>query len=306
VADPQYADKSTAGNRYYRESLWKLDQAIDTFRHNHVDFVQNLGDIIDAEWGSYDSIIPVYQHLSPDVENYHLLGNHDFAIDSSHLENLLEMLSMPDYYYSYVKKSWRFLVLDATDYSYYANLSHKHDTALINAYYNNIQGHPNHKPWNGAIGKEQQDWLKKELENAELSGQKVIIFSHMPVRPLNTSENLWNDYEIIDIIENSSCVKAFINGHRHSGNYVFKNGIHYVTIFGMVETMINSFGILEIYKDSLVLKGYGNQKNYLLESVRNAGTRDAASSTGVKYQKPGGLRLSVVNDSIPKVIHKNL
>src|SRR4030042_3150575 len=194
VADPQYADKITAGNRYYRESLWKLEEAIDTFNYNHVDFVQNLGDIIDGDWGSYDSILPVYQNLSPDIENYHLLGNHDFAIDSLHLENLLEILSMPDYYYSYVKKSWRFIVLDATDYSYYTNLIHKHDTTLINAYYNNIKGQPNHKSWNGAIGKEQQDWLKKGLENAELSGQEVIVFSHMPVRPLNTSENLWNDY----------------------------------------------------------------------------------------------------------------
>jgi len=264
VADPQYANKTSAGNRYYRESLWKLKEAIDTFNYNHVDFVQNLGDIIDGDWGNYDSIIPVYQNLSPDIENYHLLGNHDFAIDSSHLEKLLQILSMPDYYYSYVKKSWKFIVLDANDYSYYANLLHKHDTALINAYYNNIKGQPNFQSWNGAIGKEQQDWLKKELDSAESSGQKVIVFSHMPLMPLNTPENLWNNYEIIEIIENSSSVKAFINGHRHSGDYVFKNGIHYITVSGMVETMINSFGILRIYRDSLVLKGYGKQNDLLI------------------------------------------
>jgi manganese-dependent ADP-ribose/CDP-alcohol diphosphatase len=264
VADPQYADKITSGERYYRESLWKLKEAIDTFNHNHVDFVQNLGDIVDGDWKSYDSIIPVYQNLNPDIENYHLLGNHDFSIDSSHLENLLEMLSMPSYYYSYVKKSWKFIVLDANDYSYYANLIHKYDTALINTYYNNIRSQPNFKHYNGAIGKEQQDWLKKELQSAESQGQKVIIFSHMPVQPLNTSENLWNDYDIIDIIENSSCVRAFINGHRHSGDYIFKNGIHYITVAGMVETMLNSFGILKIYNDSLVLTGYGRQNNYSL------------------------------------------
>lgn len=264
VADPQYANKTSAGNRYYRESIWKLKEAIDTFNYNHIDFVQNLGDIIDGGWGNYDSILPVYQNLCPDIENYHLLGNHDFAIDSSHLKNLLEILSMPNYYYSYVKKSWRFIVLDANDYSYYANLSHNYDTALINAYYINIRGQPNFKTWNGAIGKDQQNWLKKELESAESLGQKVIIFSHMPIQPLNTTENLWNDYEIIDIIENSSCVRAFINGHHHSGNYVFKNGIHYITLYGMVETLTNSFGILEIYIDSLVLKGYGNQNNLLL------------------------------------------
>jgi len=32
----------------------------------------------------------------------------------------------------------------------------------------------------------------------------------------------------------------------------------------MVETITNSFGILEIYNDSLILKGFGNQKDLLL------------------------------------------
>ena len=29
VADPQYADKPVAGKRFYRETLWKLEEAID-------------------------------------------------------------------------------------------------------------------------------------------------------------------------------------------------------------------------------------------------------------------------------------
>lgn len=73
VADPQYADKQTTGKRYYRESLWKLEEAIDTFNYYGVDFVQNLGDVIDVDWGSYDSIIPIYQKLNPDIENHQLL-----------------------------------------------------------------------------------------------------------------------------------------------------------------------------------------------------------------------------------------
>ena len=260
VADPQYADKPTAGKRHYRESLWKLKEAIVTFNDNHVDFVQNLGDIIDVEWKSYDSIIPLYQNLNPGIENYHLLGNHDFAVDSTHLANLLETLSMPDYYYSYAKKGWRFIVLDATDYSYFSNSLHKHDTNQVNSYYNSTSGKSNHYRWNSAIGKKQQNWLKQELESARSLEQRVIVFSHMPLRPLNNPENLWNNEVIIEILENSSNVVAFINGHNHAGDYVSKNGIHYITIFGMVDTMINSYGILEIYKNSLVLIGYGNQK----------------------------------------------
>jgi hypothetical protein len=100
VADPQYADKPLAGKRYYRESLWKLKEAVTTFNESQVDFVQNLGDIVDVGWISYDSILPVYRHLEPGIDHYHLLGNHDFAIPPSRMENLIERLSMPDYYYS--------------------------------------------------------------------------------------------------------------------------------------------------------------------------------------------------------------
>ncbi len=84
----------------------------------------------------------------------------------------------------------------------------------------------------------------------------------MPLRPLGQDTNLWNNEEIIEIIENNSSVVAFINGHRHEGGYDYKNGIHYITIFGMLDTMISSYAILEIYRDSLILKGYGNQKSY--------------------------------------------
>jgi hypothetical protein len=42
--------------------------------------------------------------------------------------------------------------------------------------------------------------------------------------------------------------------------------------------------------------------DHLLESVRNAGPREGVSSTGIKYMKPGGLRPSVVKESIPKDI----
>ncbi len=261
VADPQYADKATAGKRYYSESLKKLEEAIDTFNYYQVDFVQNLGDIIDVGWESYDPILSVYKSLNPDIENHHLLGNHDFSIDPTHLDSLPEVLSMPDLYYSYIKKGWRFIVLDATDYAYFSNPMHGHEPGLIDAYFERTKGKSNHYTWNSAIGPEQQNWLKKELERAKSLGQKVIIFSHMPVKPLGAAHNLWNNEEIINIIENSSNVVAYINGHNHAGDYVFSNGVHYITLFGMVDTPMNSYGILEIFEDHITLKGHGNQRD---------------------------------------------
>lgn len=42
--------------------------------------------------------------------------------------------------------------------------------------------------------------------------------------------------------------------------------------------------------------------DYLLESVRNKGPQHRVSSTGIKYQTPGGIRPEVVRNSIPKDI----
>lgn len=260
VADPQYANKESTEKRYYSGSLLKLEEAIDSFNYYRVDFVQNLGDIIDDKWESFDSILPVYTKLNADIENYQLLGNHDFDIDSIYLGGLPEKLSMPGYYYSYAKKGWRFIVLDATDFAYYSNSLHGYPIIEVDHYFDKAKGKPNNKPWNGAIGKEQQNWLKQELDSAKLLHQKVILFSHMPVCPEGDPHNLWNDIEIRELIEKSSNVVAYINGHNHAGAYEFKNGIHYVTLNGMVDTKIGSFGILEFYKDHLVLVGFGNQK----------------------------------------------
>lgn len=93
---------------------------------------------------------------------------------------MLETLSMPDFYYSYLKKGWRFILLDATDYSFYANPLHSRDNSEINNYYNNTIGKPNHNDWNGAIGEEQQNWLKQELDSAKILSQNVIIFLICP------------------------------------------------------------------------------------------------------------------------------
>jgi manganese-dependent ADP-ribose/CDP-alcohol diphosphatase len=54
--------------------------------------VQNLGDIIDVEWESYDAVLPIYEKLKPGIKNYHLLGNHEFSIDTTHFKDILKRL----------------------------------------------------------------------------------------------------------------------------------------------------------------------------------------------------------------------
>lgn len=260
IADPQYKDAPKRGDRYYSESLWKLKEAIDTLNYHKVDFIQNLGDIIDDEWSSYDSIMHIYSSVNQEIENYHVLGNHEFSIDSIKKSKILNTLSMPDYYYSYVKKNWRFIVLDGTDYAYFSNSLHRYDIGKIDALYAKTEGKENHYTWNSGVGEKQKKWLKNELKAADSLKQDVIVFSHFPVRPYH-SATLWNSDEIVNILKESSSVVAHVNGHHHAGGYAFEEGIHYITVSGMVNTEISSYAILDIYKDSLVINGYGNQKS---------------------------------------------
>ena len=177
---------------------------------------------------------------------------------------------MPHYYYSYAEKGWRFIVLDATDYAYFSNRLHHRQISQIDFYYEKTRELANHHSWNGAMGKEQQAWLKQQLDSAEMQNQHVILFSHLPVRPQNEAHNLWNDYEIMALIENSSNVVVFITGNNHAGGYTQANGIHHITMHGMVENRVSSYGILELYEDSLVLRGFGNQKSMYMKTNKEA------------------------------------
>jgi len=270
IADPQYENRESSGRRHYRDSLDKLDKAISCFNDCKVNMVQTFGDVINGDWDSFGDIMPIYDRLNSAIDSFQLLGNHDFAIDKNKMGMLLEVLSMPNFYYSYVKKGWRFIVLDSTDYAYYSYFLHGYRVADIDVCYAKTRGKKNHHKWNGAIGKRQQLWLKRELEVAVRLKQQVIVFAHIPLKPYSGA-SLWNSDEVVDILEGCKNVVAFINGHEHRGGYLFENGIHYVTLFGMVDTGESSFSVLNIYDDRLVLTGYGKQKSMILPLRREGG-----------------------------------
>lgn len=77
--------------------------------------------------------------------------------------------------------------------------------------------------------------------------------------------SLWNDIELIELLESYPCVVALFSGHYHSGNYAKKKGIHYLTLQGMVETEnSNAYSIVEVYTDHLKVLGFGREPSRIL------------------------------------------
>lgn len=262
IADCQYCACSPGGNSYFGNSIPKLQEAVDTFNSRGVTHTLHLGDFIQQDFSSYDAVEPVYSSL--DSAHYYALGNHEFSVSEAEKTQILTRLGMQDYYYSFSRHNWRFIVLESTELAFYSEAVHPDKVAERDALWQQIAGAVNAKGYNGGISQEQLNWLDQTISEAAGMGQQVLVFAHHPIWPL-TSSTLWNYQEVIDVLESHANVVAYMNGHRHVGDYAVKNGIHYITFQGMLLTPDeNSFSLIEVFRDELLVKGFGRQPDYVL------------------------------------------
>lgn len=265
VADVQYADQENSGTRHYRLSPQKLAEAVEVFNQQKVDFVISLGDFIDKNFSSYDTLDPIVKKLKMPLR--FVLGNHEFSVKEEEKDKILEKEYLKDPYYSFDKKGWRFIVLNGNDISLYANVkgSAKYQEADSLLKKLKAAGLRNAQTWNGAMGSEQLKWLAKELAIAQKKKQKVILTSHFPLYPDGEAELLLNAKEVRLLVEGPN-VFAYLNGHVHKSQYFAENGVHYVSFRGMVEMDENAFAIVSVYKDHLEIKGYGKEVSRILQN----------------------------------------
>ncbi|MGH3344659.1 MAG: metallophosphoesterase [Carbonactinosporaceae bacterium] len=266
VADAQYCDCETKGPRHYRLSLAKLAEAAETFNQRDLAFTIQLGDIIDRDLASFSEILPVYEQV--EGTRYHVLGNHDFPVTT---EEIVEILDMPNQYYDFSLTGWRFVVLDTNDISVYANPdgSPKDRQGETVREVLSWTGDVNAHPWNGGVGSEQMTWLEGVLDDAELKDERVVVFAHMPVFPLN-EHNAWNDDALLDLLEPHDSVVAYFNGHNHAGNFGEQDGIYHVSFQGMVNLTSNAYATVRVYPDRLQIDGYGREPDRTLRIRRDS------------------------------------
>jgi 3',5'-cyclic AMP phosphodiesterase CpdA len=263
LSDCQYCDCQAIGERNYRLSLPKLDSCIATFNLQPLDAVFHLGDMIDHDWASYDSVLPRFKKFGAPF--YPVLGNHDYMIKKEFKPLLRDRLGLEEGYYTVETGDWSLIVLNGDDLSYFApqTKTQKNErNDLVSGLYGSLR--TNGMIWNGGIGSEQLKWLNDRLTAAQNNGKKVIVLCHFPLFS-KKDHNLFNNKELFALLVSYPCVKAYFSGHYHKGSYQMNQGLHLVNFKGMVNTRRNAFSVVTLTSDSILIKGYGLEPDRQLE-----------------------------------------
>lgn len=271
IADVQYADAEQWGKRDYRGSLKRLENAIEILNAYSLGFIVHAGDLIDRDYRSFEAPLSIFKRAKAPV--HYVVGNHEFAVSDSLKREVRKKINNPRGYYSFRKGDMQFILLDAMDVSLLGSEKKSRDfeRALIIQEKLKGSGANNSYDWNGAVGDRQMKWLRRQLWRGDRKNYKTILFSHLPLLPENGLQ-LWNNREVIALLNSHPSVVAFISGHHHEGGYVKVDGIHHLTLKGLVEaTTATACAVADVFADRIVVKGFGDQKSYTLDFPAGSG-----------------------------------
>ncbi|MBN1457033.1 MAG: metallophosphoesterase [Sedimentisphaerales bacterium] len=270
ISDVQYTGSMDQELGKNRKSIDTLKKTVDRFngkemidgasyigKSRNPSFIVQLGDIIEGGPNAEKDLDQVLKVLKKArAKRYHVLGNHDFNGMDRAL--LMKKLGMKKAYYDFKKGKIRFVVLDTNEISLnggWPETSANYILAKDMLEKAKQQNAPNAAEWNGAIGDQQKQWLKDVLTDAQENKQKVVVFGHHPLLPEDDKYTLWNADDITGILESYDCVVAYLNGHRHKDGYLFRNGVCYVTIEGLVEAENKDvYAVVWVYADRLLIE----------------------------------------------------
>lgn len=247
ITDLHYADKPPAGSRFYRESLDKLAEAAKRFSETKLDFVVDLGDLIDAadsvevEQGYLETVNRDFSALSKD--RHYVLGNH--CVDMLTKQEFLVAVEQERSWYSFDRGEFHFVVLDSCFRS---------------------DGEPYGRKnfvWTDAnIPHDELEWLRKDLQETAMP---VIVFAHQRL-DVSTDHGVKNCVDVRSTLEANGKVLAVFQGHSHQNDLNEINGIPYCTLVAMVEgsgETNSGYSTLEIEPNgTLRLTGFRNQNNH--------------------------------------------
>ncbi|PIN24122.1 CDP-glycerol diphosphatase [Handroanthus impetiginosus] len=285
ISDVQYADIRDGCSflgvpRYYRHSLLVLQRAVRKWNEEKLKFAINFGDIVDGFCPKDQSLTAVKKIVNEfslfNGPVYHMIGNH--CLYNLPREKLLPLLDIrsPDnlaYFDFSPVPEYRFVVLDGYDISAIGwPKDHPNTIKALDFLWERNPNSDKNSPngligrdrrflmFNGAVGKDQIEWLDRVLQDATKLNQKVVICCHLPLDPQASSNEalLWNYSEVMDVIHRYSCVKVCLGGHDHKGGYsVDSHGVHHRILEAALECPpgTNAFGRIDLFHDHLLLSG---------------------------------------------------
>lgn len=253
LTDIHYADKDAVNTRFYRQSIDKMNEAVEYFNAVNLNFVIELGDLIDAapsveqeiEW--LKTIEARYARLR--ASRHYVLGNH--CVDTLTKKEFAAHTKAVGSHYSFEQNGFQFVVLDACfkedGTPYERKNAHWQDT------------------W---IPESQMAWLSDLLSKSDLP---TVVFAH---QRLDHDEKhcVKNAAEVRSILEKRGNVLAVFQGHSHKNEYQEIGNIHYTTLVAMVDgegEADSGYGVLEILPDTtLRLQGFRKQisRDFLIKS----------------------------------------
>jgi predicted phosphodiesterase len=247
ITDLHHADKPPAGSRHYRESVGKLLEAGKQFKEEKIDFVVELGDLVDrAESVDVEMgyLTTINEHFSSICDDRHyVLGNH--CVDTLTKREFLGTVGREQSYYSFDRGGFHFIVLDScfrADGEPYGRS-------------NFVWNDPN-------IPGEELDWLRQDLKATD---KPVVIFAHQRL-DVSTNVGVKNNAEVRAILEASGKVRVVLQGHSHDNDLKEISGIHYCTMVAMVEgsgSENNGYSVMSIADDGTIrISGFRKQSGY--------------------------------------------
>lgn len=258
VTDLHYADKPSAGTRHYRETLGKLAEAAERFRGDQVDFVAELGDLIDAA----DAVDVEQRYLKTvnrafaaiAAERHYVLGNH--CVDTLTKAEFLGGVEQQQSYYAFDRGGIHFVVLDSC---------FRHDGQP----YGRRNAH-----WTDAnVPAEQLEWLQADLQattapTVVLAHQRLDVANHYGVK---------NAAAVRRVLQDSGNVRVAFQGHSHKNDFKEIDGIGYCTLVAMVEgTGAENSGYAQVEIDAqgtIRVQGFRNQSAYRWAAGKPTATR---------------------------------
>ncbi|MDR0869244.1 MAG: metallophosphoesterase [Planctomycetaceae bacterium] len=249
LTDIHYADKEHNGTRYYRESPEKIVAAAAEFGKQRIDFLVELGDLIDAVYEPETNkkhlrtIDAELQKISD--KRYYVFGNHD--LERLTKDEFLREVGQEKSYFSFDRNGYHFVILDAcfrqdgTEYSR-DNPYQWTDTKLPDV---------------------ELDWLEADLAVTKLPS---VIFLHQRLDVENREPIAVKNSDIVrQLLEKSGKVRLVLQGHEHWGGYKEIGEIPYCTLSAVIEgsgKQNNSFSFLEITETgNFHLHGFLKQKS---------------------------------------------